>query len=60
MRWFPEAPPGAHSRPGGVRLAKSRGHRRAVVAVTRKLAVIPHRMWIDGSDFHGESLEVTA
>jgi transposase len=35
----------------GVALAKIRGHRRAVVAVARKLAVILHRMWIDGSEF---------
>ena len=35
----------------GVGLAKIRGHRRAVVAVARKLAVILHRMWIDGSEF---------
>jgi transposase len=35
----------------GVRLAKTRGHRRAVIAVARKLAVILHRMWIDGSQF---------
>lgn len=35
----------------GIRLAKTRGHRRAVIAVARKLAVILHRMWIDGTDF---------
>jgi len=35
----------------GVRRAKSRGHRRAVIAVARKLAVILHRMWIDGTEF---------
>jgi hypothetical protein len=34
----------------GVRLAKTRGHRRAVIAVARKLAVILHRMWLDGTD----------
>ena len=28
----------------GIRLAKTRGHRRAVIAVARKLAVILHRM----------------
>jgi transposase len=28
----------------GLRLAKGRGHRRAVIAVARKLAVILHRM----------------
>jgi transposase len=35
----------------GMRLAKSRGHRRAVVAVARKLAVIMHKMWIEGTEF---------
>jgi transposase len=44
----------------GMRLAKSRGHRRAVVAVARKLAVILHRMWIDGSDFRWGSMEARA
>jgi len=36
----------------GIQLAKSRGHRRAVVAVARKLAVILHRMWVDETQFH--------
>ena len=35
----------------GVQLAKTKGHRRAVVAVARKPAVILHKMWRDGSDF---------
>jgi len=35
----------------GLRLAKIRGHRRAVIAVARKLAVILHRMWVDGTEF---------
>ena len=33
----------------GLRVAQKRGHKRAVVAVARKLAVIMHRMWIDGA-----------
>jgi transposase len=45
----------------GLRLAKIRGHRRAVVAVARKLAVILHRMWIDGTAFRSSRMrEVTA
>ncbi len=44
----------------GLRLAKVRGHRRAVIAVARKLAVILHRMWIDGTDFRAARLEVAA
>ena len=37
----------------GVRLAKRNGLRKAKVAVARKLAVILHRMWIDGTEFNG-------
>jgi transposase len=32
-------------------VAKRRGMRRAKVALARKLAVILHRMWIDGTPF---------
>jgi transposase len=35
----------------GTAIAKRRGLRRATVAVARKLAVILHRMWTDGSEF---------
>jgi transposase len=35
----------------GTAVAKRRGLRRATVAVARKLAVIMHRMWTEGSDF---------
>ena len=42
----------------GMKLAKTRGHRRAVIAVARKLAVILHRMWLDDVPFHW-STEVT-
>ncbi len=35
----------------GVRLATRAGMQKAKVAVARKLAVILHRMWIDGTDF---------
>jgi transposase len=33
------------------RLAKRNGLRKAKVAVARKLAVMLHRMWIDGTEF---------
>jgi transposase len=36
----------------GMRLAKRNGLRKAKVAVARKLAVILHRMWIDGTEFN--------
>ena len=35
----------------GVRVAQRRGIRRAIVAVARRLAVVLHRMWVDGSEF---------
>jgi transposase len=35
----------------GMRVAKRCGLRKAKVAVARKLAVILHRMWIDGTEF---------
>ena len=34
-----------------IRLARKRGRRKAVVALARRMAVILHRMWVDGSDF---------
>ena len=34
-----------------MKLARHRGHKRAVTAVARKLAVIMHAMWRDGTDF---------
>ena len=43
----------------GLRLAKMKGHRRAVIAVARKLAVILHKMWIDDTDFRYGSTEPT-
>jgi transposase len=43
----------------GVRLAKRSGLRKAKVAVARKLAVILHRMWIEGTEFNWSSKEAT-
>jgi len=34
-----------------LRVAKLRGVKRAKVALARKLAVVLHRMWVDGTDF---------
>jgi hypothetical protein len=39
----------------GTRLIKRSGLRKAKVAVARKLAVILHRMWIDGTEFNPHS-----
>jgi len=44
----------------GMRLAKRNGLRKAKVAVARKLAVILHRMWIDGTEFTWSNKEATA
>jgi len=35
----------------GMRIARHRGMRRAIVAVARRMAVVMHRMWADGTDF---------
>ena len=42
----------------GTRLTKRNGLRKAKVAVVRKLAVILHRMWIDGTEFNWSNKEV--
>jgi transposase len=44
----------------GIRLAKRNGLRKAKVAVARKLAVILHRMWIDGTEFTWSTKKATA
>ena len=44
----------------GARVAKRRGLRRAVVAVARKLAIVMHRIWADGSEFRWTREEATA
>jgi transposase len=44
----------------GMRIAKRSGIRKAKVAVARKLAVILHRMWIDGTEFQWSAKEVAA
>ena len=35
----------------GMRLLRRKVRRRAIVAVARKLAVVMHRMWVDGTEF---------
>src|SRR6476620_7947652 len=44
----------------GVKLVKRNGLRKAKVAVARKLAVILHRMWIDGTEFNWSKKEIAA
>ena len=42
----------------GLEVAKRRGLKRAKVAVARKLAVILHRMWLDGTTFRWTKTKV--
>lgn len=35
----------------GLKIQRRRGHKKAVVAVARKLAIVMHAMWRDGSEF---------
>lgn len=37
----------------GAKLAKRAGFKKARVALARKMAVVLHRMWVDGTDFGG-------
>ncbi len=51
---------GSQIKSWGMRLMRTKGRRRAVVAVARKLAVLLHRMWIEGSEFRQEQVGGTA
>ena len=44
----------------GLQIAERRGLKRARVAVARKLAVILHRMWLDGTDFRWDAPTASA
>ena len=44
----------------GMKIARQRGMKRAIVAVARRLAVILHRMWVDGSEFRWSAKEAAA
>jgi transposase len=44
----------------GTRLVKRNGLRKAKVAVARKLAVILHRMWIEGTEFNWSKKAIAA
>ena len=34
-----------------MKIARHRGMKKAIVALARQLAVIMHRIWVDGTDF---------
>ena len=42
----------------GVQVAQRRGARRAQVALARRLAVILHRIWVDGTEFCARREEI--
>ena len=42
-----------------MKIARHRGMKKAIVALARRLAVIMHRIWVDGTEFHWTS-EVAA
>src|SRR5438105_3352827 len=44
----------------GMKIARHRGMKRAIVAVARRLAVIMHRMWVDGTEFRWSRQEAAA
>jgi transposase len=44
----------------GMKIARHRGMKRAIVAVARRLAVIMHRMWVDGTEFRWTRKEAAA
>ena len=35
-----------------MKIARHRGMKKAVVALARRLAVVMHRIWVDGTTFH--------
>ena len=51
---------GSQIKSWGMRSMRTKGRRRAVVAVARKLAVLLHRMWIDGTEFRQYQVGGTA
>nr|WP_227271567.1 transposase [Roseobacter sp. H9] len=51
---------GSQIKSWGMRLMRTKGRRRAIVAVARKLAVLLHRMWADGTEFRPVKVEGTS
>ncbi len=41
----------------GLKIKKKHGHKKAIVALGRKIAVIMHRMWVDRKPFEAGSVE---
>jgi transposase len=47
---------GSQIKSWGMRLMRTKGRHRAVVAVACKLAVLLNRMWVDGSEFRQDQV----
>ena len=43
-----------------MQIARRRGMKKAIVALARRLAVIMHRIWVDGTEFRWTREAVTA
>jgi transposase len=43
-----------------MKIARNRGLKRAIVALARRLAVIMHRIWVDGTEFRWTKEEIAA
>ena len=43
-----------------MQVASRRGTKKAIVALARRLAVIMHRIWVDGTEFRWSREEVAA
>ena len=43
-----------------MRIARRRGMKKAIVALARRLAVIMHRIWVDGTEFRWSRQEAAA
>ena len=43
-----------------MQIARRRGRKKAIVALARRLAVIMHRIWVDGTEFRWSRQEVAA
>ena len=43
-----------------MQIARRRGMKKAIVALARRLAVIMHRIWVDGTEFRWTREQATA
>ena len=43
-----------------MQIARRRGMKKAIVALARRLAVVMHRIWVDGTEFNWSKNTVTA